>query len=250
MKKTLSLFLIILMMAGLDAVALEDFGSPLAFTGGPGSSTYLEWNDHSSSTTDTSKKRRKKKRKKSKGKGKKGGGAFEQGAMIPSLGYGMPNITHPVIFIDYLLKEDYKVNDIGTIHAKFEYAVSNRIGIGLSFNTAITSVTYAEKDFYGTGNVDYYAFDYFGLASNCRFNWHFVSKEKFSIYTGLGLGYNLSNYKFSTTKENATDPVLVLSPIGFEWSVGSRFMFNDFIGAYVELGYFKSIAQLGVCFKF
>lgn len=249
MMKILTLFLSGLMIFGLDAVGLDHDYTSLAFSGGPGNATLAEWSDNASGVSDMSKKRRKKRRKKSKGR-RGSAGAFEQGVKVVSLGYGTPNLTK-AIFSIYNMMENYENTGIGPLHVKFEYGLSDKIGLGVSSNFVQSKVRWTEMDFFGSGTNYSEGFDYMALDINIRANWHFYTTDKFDSYLGIGVGYNQIAWSYYTDYENATPLSLsVAAPIGYESTVGMRYFFTDNIGAFLELGYAKSLVQAGVSIKF
>jgi len=198
----------------------------------------------------------KKKKKRKKGKGKKGGGAaFDQGNVVVSLGYGMPNLTKSV-YKAYESFIGYKVTGFGPMHIKFEYGVSEKFGVGLSVNTVSTKVSWTDtyEDWVDTAYVETTyesGVKFNAIAFNIRGNYHFVNTDKLDVYGGLGLGYNNSKSEFYSDDPDA----LVLSvsafiPLGLEFSVGTRYFFTDNIGAYIECGLAKSVIQGGLSIKF
>ncbi len=224
-------------------------GQPAVLQPAGESGAYLE-------TLNTMKKRRKK-RKKGKSRSKGGGTAFDQGVSVISLGYGFPNLNKSVfkVYKSYL---GYKVEGSGPFHAKFEYGITESLGIGLSINTVNAKAswkdTYEEFD---TVTFQYVekeyteGFKYFSLAANIRLNYHFVTNENLDVYAGLGLGYNNAKYEYFSDYE--LSPVLSLSsifPLGFEITAGLRYYFTPNIGIYVESGLAKSAFQGGLAIKF
>ena len=174
--------------------------------------------------------------------------SFEEEKMYISLGYGGPNLSAS-LFKVYESLVGYKVTGVGPIHAKFEYAVSDKIGIGASLNFVNTNVQW---DVISGSETYEQGYKYMALAANARINWHFVDNDKLDVYYGLGLGYNYSNSEFYTSVPNGLeDATFSISgiPIGFETTFGVRYLFTDNIGIYAEFGWAKSVAQGGLIFK-
>lgn len=174
--------------------------------------------------------------------------AFEEEKMYISLGYGGPNLSAS-LFKVFQSEAGYKITGVGPIHAKFEYAVSDKIGLGASLNFVHTKIKWNAT----SGSETYeQGYKYMALAANARINWHFIDNDKLDVYYGLGFGYNYSNSEFYTTNPSVVeDQTFSLSgvPIGFETTFGIRYLITDNIGIYAEFGWAKSIAQGGLVYK-
>lgn len=182
-----------------------------------------------------------------------GGGDFEQGVMIFSLGYGTPNLTAWFLsgFDNY---DGYTVSAFGPLHAKFEYAATDEIGIGLSVNHVSTTINYQDNALSTSSAIYNYKFNISNTAFNVRINYHFLVENSLDLYTGVGFGYRIGSYKYSTNDPNfdagnASYNGTVLPPIGFETTIGMRYYFTELFGAYVEAGLAKSIIQGGLVLK-
>ena len=172
--------------------------------------------------------------------------SFEQGNIIFSAGYGFPNLGKSLFKI-YEDETGYDVGGIGPLHGKFEYAVSDNIGVGLTFNFVSYDVNWTDSD----GGTTYnYTYDVTGWRVNARLNFHFLNSDNVDPYFGLGIGYGNTTWSFTTN-----DPFFgggaISSPIGigFETTVGLRYYFTEMIGLYGELGLAKSLIQGGLVVK-
>ncbi|MBC8045336.1 MAG: outer membrane beta-barrel protein [Fimbriimonadaceae bacterium] len=169
--------------------------------------------------------------------------AFEEGNSTISVGYGFPNLVG-AIFNAYETYEQYDAKSLGPIFGKYEYAVSDNIGVGLNIGYSQTTVTYV----LGTYNEE---FKYSSLGILARINWHFGDSDNFDPYAGFGLGYRTGNYTFTSDDPNAQEVTLDTPiPFGMEITVGSRYFFTDNFGAYAELGFAKAPFQIGLVGKF
>lgn len=182
----------------------------------------------------------------------RGSSAIETGNSFVSLAYGFPNLGAVVLntYEDY---NAYSVSGIGPIHLKYDYALSDKISLGVS----IGYVSFKAKwtyDYYDYNTFTTQAYDESWTGSSlgilARFNYHFATSEKLDPYVGLGAGYNSWTFKFESDYPGAIESSLVLPPIGFEGGVGVKYFFSDNVGAYLELGYGKSLLQGGIAFKF
>lgn len=183
---------------------------------------------------------------------KKKASAFGQGKSIISVGYGFPNIGK-AIFNVYDIYTDFKVTGIGPIHVKYEYGVSDKIGMGVSVNIVSSKVSWNEAA-YGYNDTKTYEHRIKSNSYNilARMNLHFATQAKLDPYWGFGLGYSGRKWTYSSDDPNDLQSIALknLIPLGFETTVGCRFYFTDNIGAYVEAGLSKSIVQGGLVAKF
>lgn len=170
--------------------------------------------------------------------------AFETGNNIVSAGYGAPNLNK-ALFKIYEDENEYSLKGYGPIHLKYEHAVSDRIGLGLSINHVASSMSYRNLNSY------IYELNYSSTKFNARVNVHFASSDVFDAYWGIGAGYGTSTTKWTTgdpnsSNESFSNPI----PIGLEATLGARYFFSENIGLYAEVGLAKSIVQGGFSFKF
>ena len=79
--------------------------------------------------------------------------------------------------------------------------------------------------------------------------------DQFDIYGGVMLGYNIASESFSTTNPNNgvvqayNDNSTSSSAVTFSLYGGARYMFNEHVGAFAELGYNIAYLSIGVSFK-
>lgn len=194
-------------------------------------------------------------------KKKKGGDAFGEGASVVSAGYGFPNLGKSVLKA-FESEANYKVGGIGPMHLKYEYGLSDKVGIGLSLNYVSFSATwtesYTESQYDSNGNYigeQTVTYDYKTAVSSIsalvRMNVHFATTDKLDPYWGIGVGYRTYSWKFTSTDPYWVDSGLKSAiPVGFESTVGMRYYFTDNIGAYLEFGAAKSLMQGGIAAKF
>jgi opacity protein-like surface antigen len=200
---------------------------------------------------------------------------WSEGSMAITLGYGFPNIGRAVFkrVIDASVTDpgvSVEAYGIGPLHFRFDYAITDRISLGLSANFVKFGYRYSEEysvlavDEDGlpvvdsiTGSYVYnkglYDYDYGFTSLNilARFNAHWPIGQKADFYAGIGAGYNSFAFKLTTNEPNFL-PLKFSSPIpiGFETTAGVRFLFTDNFGAYVEVGFSKSLLQGGLALKF
>lgn len=179
--------------------------------------------------------------------------AFPEGSNSISVGYGFVTILGALnsTFDTYT---DINYSSLGPLYFKYERAMSDNIGLGLSVAYATNEWSYRFSSFNDTTEVFHTETTKRSTYSIlARFNYHFGSSEKFDPYIGLGLGYRDANWSTTTTDAagvgSAVDlPNLV--PLGMELTFGLRYFFTDNFGAYTEIGGAKSVVQLGLSGKF
>lgn len=175
--------------------------------------------------------------------------AFYQGSSTFTIGYGFPNIGKSILKIGNSAGvTDSKITGVGPLHAKYEYAVSDKVGVGVS----VGYVSFADEYTQNSGGPTYkYKDAITSLGILARFNYHFGGNDKVDPYVGIGAGYNNWSLKTTTNDPDGTgNSITIPIKVGFEGGVGVRYYFTPNIGAYAELGYGKSILQGGLAFKF
>ena len=186
--------------------------------------------------------------------------AFDEGIGFASLGYGFPNL--PKVLFDLAdfgsFEDEYKSKGFGPIHARFEYGITEKLGIGVSVNYGNAGSSWVNNTTTSGGTAIAYkeSLTYNTINALIRVNWHWVDHDKVDVYSGFGLGYNYVNVKFDSEDPNTTrttdgvNELFNLIPIGYEATVGMRYMFTEALGAYLEAGWSKSLFQFGVVYSF
>ena len=182
--------------------------------------------------------------------------AFAEGTKVVSLGYGFPNLGKTVlkVFDDEV---GYKATGFGPIHARFEYGLTDKFGLGASVNFNTYGAEYNSTSSVWNGSsyqtITYKeTFKATSISILVRFNKHWDLNDQVDVFSGIGVGYKYSGFKSTTDNPTGTQSLTISNPIpvGFEWTWGMRYFFTENIGAYIELGLAKSILQAGVTAKF
>lgn len=180
--------------------------------------------------------------------------AFEQGKSYVSIGAGY-SIVKPGFILNKFLKHVPFYNDktIGPFTLKYEYGISEKIGIGFSVGYSNSNVnweidtTISEKKI-----TNYYKYKVEKFTAKARFNYHFwVNHEKIDPYIGAGIGYrgiNRDPESSDTTFDGFNIKTLI--PIAFEASFGTRYIFSKHFGAFAEIGIGHGFIQAGLIGKF
>lgn len=154
---------------------------------------------------------------------------------------------------------------LGPIGVKYEYGVTEHIGIGLGVNYQSNDIdyvnTYTASNASGPYTVtQYYDINRTSVSVLARMNLHFGDHKKLDPYWGFGIGYRYVNwdpdYSFTTTDPNVKniEPSIPdfpgMIPFGFETTFGVRYLFTPHVGAFAEAGIAKSFLQFGLTGKF
>jgi hypothetical protein len=160
---------------------------------------------------------------------------FVKGDKVLNLGIGIGS--------GYYSGSYYKTT-VPPISASFEVAVKDgvlekgSIGVG-------GYVAYAAHKWEYLG----WGWKYTNIIIGARGTFHYPLVNKLDTYTGLVLGYNISNSKEYGTPTgfdyNATSSGLI-----YAWVVGGRYYFSDKFAAFAELGVGIVYLNLGVALKF
>lgn len=187
--------------------------------------------------------------------------AVEQGSVIIDGFYGWPNLTTGILqsfYADGTFTENVKVGSIGPLGGRFEYLLSDNLGIGVDFIYAMSSVSWTEDiEEYNWDNDTYYTTTYNYEVSNQRIRivpnlkYHFSQSDNVDFYGVFGIGYKSSTLNFTSDDLDWNHSVgISLSPVAFRMAVGTRFFFTPNIGMNMELGIGSALATGGISVKF
>ncbi|MBS3915670.1 MAG: outer membrane beta-barrel protein [Bacteroidetes bacterium] len=174
---------------------------------------------------------------------------FEKGNTVVSLGYGFGNLGS-AIASTYKDEPGFKSSNFGPIYVGVENMVSDKIGLGISFNYVGTTFSWTGDDSMGTGNYTY-KWKRNTWSALLRTNVHFGESDKFDPYIGIGIGYRTAKNEYTSTDPTFT-PVSTktLIPLGFEAVFGARFYATENINIFAEVGIAKAPIKFGVGYKF
>lgn len=179
------------------------------------------------------------------------GQAVEQGNMLVDGFYGFPNLLTAALRTSYAngtTVDGIKIGGFGPVGGRFEYLLSDKVGIGLEYNMANSYVKYTETPSTTTYNYEVSASR---MRIFPRFNFHFSNNEKLDAYFSAGAGYYKVKYKFESNDPNYTEEsVDGIIPFTVRAAVGVRYFFTENIGLSGEFGLGGVLATGGVSFKF
>jgi hypothetical protein len=184
--------------------------------------------------------------------------SFEVGTNAVNAGIGLGGSRYSYVVSG---NDHYSVSP--TLSLSYERGVTELgpgvLGIGGFF--ARKSVHYEDVNSYAYSNTTYnYDQRWSNMVIGLRGAWHYNEwhgSDRFDIYAGLMLGYNVGSYKNKSTKTvngvtTAYDYSYSGSSSFVTWStyLGMRYFFTEKVGAYLELGYGMTAANLGLALKF
>ena len=178
--------------------------------------------------------------------------SFNTGDHYASLGYGFGNFGNLVAqsIENDIDNTNFTFSSFGPLFLKYEYAVDDRFGIGVSFAYLTGSGSW---DYDGGNNTVYQGkVDRLGYNVNLRFNWHFGNHDIIDPYLGIGAGYRFNKWELSSNEPNFESDLDIPNffPFGMEFTIGSRFMFSENLGAFVEVGAARAVFQFGISSRF
>jgi opacity protein-like surface antigen len=175
--------------------------------------------------------------------------AFEEGTSSASIGYGFVNFGNAVLST-YESQDGYQFSSLGPLFLKYEYAISDKFGLGLNVSYLTSTADFTSTDF-STNEVFNNSINRTGYNIMLRFNWHFGDHDMIDPYFGLAGGYRSNNWSSDFEDQSLGElDINTLIPVGIEATFGTRFLFTDNIGAYVEIGLARAFFQFGVTGKF
>lgn len=183
---------------------------------------------------------------------------FEKGDMVFDTYYGFPNLYTAVFETAYassVTNNSMSVKSIGPVGGRFEYMVSDRVGLGLDIGFNNSKISYNEQDVDQNFNpVTYnYNFSTQKLGVMATFNYHFLKNtDKFDLYGVFGIGYGNRSYTYeSTNPDYVATTIKTPIPIASRLGIGMRYMIIDNVGINLGLGVGQGgLINTGFSFKF
>lgn len=180
--------------------------------------------------------------------------SFHIKTKIISFGLGFPNL-HRTSYDEPKGYTHLKTTGFGPFIAKFEYGISNQLGLVASYG-------------YGTFHYSYYGLAYYppptppqqvifsddvnvmNVSISC--NYHFskwVTNPKLDVYAGGGIGLNYFQYRYGNIPPyKPKESKVSLVPVG---RIGVRYYLDNTLGVFTECGYDGiSVIQLGFSVRF
>lgn len=167
-----------------------------------------------------------------------------EGSTIIDVFYGFPDLYGSVLREG--TNDNADVKSTGPLGGKIEYMLSDNVGLGAVIGYANTTTEWSDSGY--SYKVSVPRFRVMG-----SFNLHFATSDKLDPYFMVAAGYANSSIKIDATDPTYGDNNVDVPGINiaFRTAVGTRYFFNDFLGANVEIGLGSgALIQGGVSLKF
>jgi opacity protein-like surface antigen len=169
---------------------------------------------------------------------------IKKGNFIIEANYGFPFFAGT--FVTAIDKADpsadLKSSNTNHLGGRFEYVVSENIGVGAEY-------TYASVSAKENGTANSYKYTWSKQRMLARITFHFANQEKFNAYGIFGAGYKISDFKTDNPSFQAPEIVNAV-PVAYRAAVGMRVFFIDMVGMHLEMGLGGPLIQAGVSLKF
>lgn len=173
--------------------------------------------------------------------------ALEEGSILIEAYYGFPDLYKSAFRSAYAnsgTEIDLKIGGVGPVGGRFEYLLTDKVGLGLDVVHNSAKITYREAtEEYNstTGTYDTKVYDYevgtSKLGAIVTFNFHFVDNDQLDVAGIVGAGYSNRNFTFESNDPNYTGGTVTnLVPVGFKLGVAMRYFFTDNIGINLGVG--------------
>jgi outer membrane protein W len=206
--------------------------------------------------------------------------AFHKSAGALTIGYGFPNIFKRLM-LENLQNSDPRAKSIasrngasftystsggGPFFVKYDYAVSDKLGLGIVLGYSrlgVTETYHYTRFVYNPQTQNTESRDLqqstvqlaTSFSAGLRCNYHFNPRKKIDPYIGFAVGYSRSVFEesFETSDPDLTQKPVVSSsliPLYASATVGLRVYLSKYLGVYMELGFDKwALLQTGLALK-
>lgn len=162
-----------------------------------------------------------------------------KGAMVANIGVGLAQIDN-----------DYYTTTLPPISASWEYGVAE-FGRPGSIGVGAYAGFWGYKDEVSVGGVQSVASKYFNTLIGVRGAYHFTIVNGWEVYAGAVAGAQIQSAKVEAdglfSGSSDTDSEV---DFGYQAFLGTRFLFSQTVGAFIEAGYGVSYATVGLTFRF
>ncbi len=166
----------------------------------------------------------------------------EKGNKLIDVYYGWPNLWSNTAknTLTNQNSVDIKVGSIGPIGGRIEFLASDKVGLGIEFNYASTSVKWSDHTVDANSNNVIYNYEVTipRFRALFCFNFHFGSSENFDAYGKLGAGYASLSWTYKTNDPNYGDDRINfnLIPFAIRAGIGARYFIAENFHLNAELG--------------
>ncbi|KAA1244994.1 hypothetical protein [Aquimarina sp. RZ0] len=168
------------------------------------------------------------------------------------IGYGIAttndiiNITSEAVIYTLTLGNStfLEKNSYGAVFISYKRAIANNLLLGVAF-------TYQNSDgdvITGRSKIGDFEEEYYTIALES--DYHYISKDIFKMYSGLGIGYTIRNEDFRATDANFSNESMNSNHFNFQITgIGVRV--GKALSGYAEAGFgYRGVLNLGVSYQF
>jgi outer membrane protein W len=190
---------------------------------------------------------------------------IEKGKFIVDAFYGYPYVAGEWVKSTYNSTTNNtnieSVRNLNHIGGKFEYMISDNIGIGLEYTYASVKAKYKEENTTVNGfgssvtTINHYTVQLYKQRILGRINFHFATTKQVDPYATIGFGYKVSLLKSNNPNDAESISAFNknfsnLLPVAIRFGVGLRYFITPNFGLNVEAGIGGPSVQGGVTVKF
>lgn len=177
----------------------------------------------------------------------------EEGNVVIDLYYGWPNLYTTVLKAAYAedaINSSVKIGSIGPLGLRFEYMISDVIGVGFDAGYVDTWLKFKEEDI--STNIIYdYKISVPKVHAIFKMNFHFSNSDRVDAYGGFGVGYKNRTFKIETNDPSYNGETLkTVIPVMVRLCVGTRFFLTENIGLSAEMGLGGPLLSFGISTRF
>ncbi len=178
---------------------------------------------------------------------------FSNRTLAFNVGYGVPNLSTQMFLLLDGPQYVSLIRSWGPFHFRAEQSVSNKFGIGFSFNIAYMEASW-KVAYYNNPSQVYNKYLRKTAFSFLLRSWiHFVPEHQFiDPYFSFGFGYRWNQAQYDDGGDPYDDGIAYswAFPLAFEATLGFRYYITRNMAVYMETGIAKSIINFGLTLKF
>lgn len=156
--------------------------------------------------------------------------------------------------------ENITINNLNHLGGKFEYMITDMIGLGIDYTFATVQAKYSQTNsVYRNGmyvdETNNYTASITKQRILAKFNIHFATSKILDPYATAGIGFKQSivrsdNINDQENVDELNSSILNIFPVSFRLGMGLRYYFIKNLGVSVEAGIGGPIVQAGISGKF
>lgn len=167
--------------------------------------------------------------------------SFEKGSSAINLGIGLGNTGY---------SDSHYYGYYPSFSVSYEYGIVT-VPMGSQMNGVLSVggyIGWSAANYDKNWDNNYYHYNTFIVA--VRANYHFIFHNRFDPYAGVWLGGRINGGGWKGNGKHPDDWEPAKSAPAAGAYVGVRWLFNEHVAVYSELGYLISVVNVGITFKF